>query len=201
MTFATEKIKAGRQPITVVELDLDTCSLTYGVGACTAAGAAADSCYNTRRTCQDTANFAQSTKTYRFCEPREGLPAGIDMIPCLKGSPQLAPAKITEGFGLGHHASVTINLQDFTRHDRGVDPYWATRATPAGGTYFGRLRARTPYYQGRTLRIRTGYMTTPWDWANFEDREYCYPHGRDHQPRQRRYFFSRGGPQSDRTDQ
>lgn len=174
MTFATEQVRAGREPVTVVELDLDTCSLTFSVGACTATGASGTECYNTRQTCQDPENYARTTKIYRFVEPVEGLPIGEDMIPCLTGAPRLAPTKITEEYGLGHRASVTVNLQDFTHHDRGIDPYVATRSyTPEEqGTFFGKLRARTPYYQGRIMRVRVGYLTDPFNWNNFEDREY-----------------------------
>lgn len=37
MTYAAEKVKAGRRPFSVVELDLDACSLTFGIAPCTAA--------------------------------------------------------------------------------------------------------------------------------------------------------------------
>ena len=36
MTFATEKLKAGRRKFEVVELDLDACSLTYSIAPCRA---------------------------------------------------------------------------------------------------------------------------------------------------------------------
>lgn len=173
MTYAAEKVKAGRLPVTVVELDLDTCSLTYGVAPCTATGSAGDECYNTRKTCQDPDNYTRTTQTIRFVEPVEGLPVGVSMIPCISGVKR-APARITQDFGLGHRASITVSLQDFTHHDRGVDPYVDNRSydPTAQGTYFGRLLARNPYYQGRTMRIRSGYLGDAWDWNNFQSAEY-----------------------------
>lgn len=166
MTYATEKLKLGRKPLVILELDLDTCAEVYGnaltspvTGACTAAGASGSECYNTQFTCQDVLNFSQTTKTYRFCEPVQGLPAGIEMIPSIV-SVTSAPTKITSDYGLGHRASITVTLQDHPHHDRGVDPYVSTRSynPETQGTYWGRLRARTPYYQGRTMRLRVGYM-------------------------------------------
>jgi len=79
MTYDTEKIKVGKQAITILELDLDACSLTYGNSPCTASGTAALKCFNTFGTCQDTANFAKTTKTFRFSDRvYDGLQAAGD---------------------------------------------------------------------------------------------------------------------------
>ena len=48
--------------------------------------------------------------------------------------------------------------------DVDIDPYAADRAAPASGTFWGRFRARNPYYEGRPLRIRSGYITQPFTW-------------------------------------
>ncbi|MEG7522196.1 MAG: hypothetical protein M3H12_03735 [Chromatiales bacterium] len=80
--------------------------------------------------------------------------------------------KIEPGKGLGLRGSVKIKLRDFTIHDRAADPYHATRTADAQGTFFGRLMARNPFYVGRTLRLRTGYITSPWNWDNFVTRTY-----------------------------
>ena len=55
----------GRKPITIVEIDVDFCALTYGTAPCTAALSAATprKCFNTFKTCQDQANFDQGTLT------------------------------------------------------------------------------------------------------------------------------------------
>lgn len=173
MTFDTEKIKSGRMPLTIVELDLDVCTLTYGSAPCTAAGAVGSECYNTRKTCQDAANYTKGTKTYRFCEPVENLPTGINMMPVLVKEKRTG-TKIEPGEGLGKRGIATLKFKDFPSHDRDIDPYVATRTydPAAQGTFWGKLIARNPYYQGRILRIRTAYITEPWDWANTEDRVY-----------------------------
>lgn len=211
MTYDTEKVRAGREPITLVELDLDYCQLTYGQSPCMAQlGATGNKlCYNTRATCQDPANYDPAVKTYRFCTAQAGLPLGLSAIPSVK-SVSLAPTKIEVEGGVGQRASVSIALQDHSFHDRGIDKYWrerfsveaaalqataggdalqantagdALQARPAsasssasgeelGGTYWGRLRARNPYYQGRVCRIRTGYVGTSYDLANFITRTY-----------------------------
>jgi hypothetical protein len=78
---------------------------------------------------------------------------------------------MTPGKGLGIRETVTVSLRDLMKHDRDQDPYHATRSA-AGGTWFGRLIARNPFYQSRVLRVRTGFLTKPFDWGNFQDREY-----------------------------
>lgn len=184
MTYASESARLGREPLVVAEIELPYCGLTFGVGLCTASGAAGTECFNTFRTCQDPLNFDSNngspagtlgtTKIYRLCEMRQGLPVGIDMIPCIE-SVDLAPTKIIIDDGLGHRASVTLVVSDFTHHDRGIDKYVATRSydPAAQGTYFGKLLARNKSsYLGRPLRLRVGYLTDPFDWANFQDRAY-----------------------------
>jgi len=171
MTYATESARLAREPFAVVELELDYCQEVYGVSPCTAALSAGNECYNTRKTCQDPANYNLGTKTYRFCEARNNLPAGVDMIPALMSPPTFTPTRIEPGKGLGFRGAVTIKIKDFPHHDRGIDPYVSTRAA-ASGTFFGRLLARNPYYVGRLIKVRQGYITDPFDWNNFEDRVY-----------------------------
>lgn len=186
MSFASESARLGREPLIVVEIDLPYCGLTYGSAPCTAAVGVTGSvkCFNTYKTCQDPTNFdgdgaspqavLGTTKTYRFCEMRQGLPVGVDMIPCIE-SVDLAPTKIIPDDGLGHRASITITLSDFTHHDRGIDKYVTERTyNPAAqGTYFGKLITRNKSsYLGRPLRIRVGYLTSPFDWNNFQTRAY-----------------------------
>lgn len=174
MTFAANQQLLGKEPITVVVLRVDACSLTYGVSPCTATGSAGDECYETRNTCQDPANYDKTTKDYTLCSSRANLPIGVDMIPCIDSEPQQAPTSITGGKGLGNRAVVSITLNDFTHHDRGTDPYWSTRAVGGedSGTYWGKWLARNQYYEGRTLIVKTGYITDPWDWDNFESEYY-----------------------------
>ncbi|MBL4709765.1 MAG: hypothetical protein JKY48_15130, partial [Flavobacteriales bacterium] len=174
MAYATEKNKLGGVPIVVTELDIDSCSLTYGTLPCTATGAVGSECYNTRKTCQDAANFTKTIKLYRFCQPLSDLPVTVDMIPAMSGVPSFTPGKITPGKGLGYRASISIKIKDFPYHDRGIDPYVATRSyTPENqGTFWGKFLARNPYFDDRIMRVRAGYLTDPWDWTNFLDHVY-----------------------------
>jgi len=174
MTFDAAKNVIGGIPVTVCEMDIDYCSLTYGVAPCTASGAPGTECYNTRATCQDVPNYTKIIKIYRFCDHINDLPVGIDMIPAVESQPVFTPGKLTPGKGLGYRSTVNIRVRDFPYHDRGIDKYVATRFYDAyeQGTYWGKFIARNPYTQGRIIRFRTGYVTEPWDWANFEDRVY-----------------------------
>ena len=158
MTLATERAKIGRKPITLVECDLDKCTLSYGVAPCTASLAAGFECYNTRKTCQDPANYTLGTKTYRFAENKGNLPADMGAIPCVKNV-SLTPTRIDPAKGLGYLASVTVEMIDMPHHDRGIDPYISTRSFSPRGSFFGKLNARNPYYKGRTLRVMSGYIS------------------------------------------
>jgi hypothetical protein len=174
MTYATSQQQLGKSPITVVVIQADTCTLTYGVSPCTASGAVGSECYNTRNTCQDPANYDKTTKDYTFCSSRANLPIGENMIPCIDKEPQQAPASITGGKGLGNRAVISITFNDFTHSDRGSDPYWETRAVGGedSGTFWGKWLARNIYYEGRTVIVKTGYINDPFSWDDFESEYY-----------------------------
>ena len=143
----------------------------YGVAECTAALAAGSECYNTRETCQDTINFVKKVpRTYQFAD---ALIPGENFLHCIASS-DLAPTVISPEKGLGLRASINVNFNDFSHHDRGVDPYVATRNyTPEDqGTYFGKLLARNAHYAGRPLRIKTGYVADTFDIQDFQTRHY-----------------------------
>jgi len=154
MSYDTEKKMLGREPTVVVELDLDYCSLGFGASPCSATG---EPCYNTLTTCKDSVNYTKTTKTYRMIDQEANIPIGEIMYPCVK-SVSYSPTKLTFGEGLAYRSKVSITLQDFNHHDRGIDPYQSQRAyDTTQGTFFGKLIARNSYYNGRTIRVRTGY--------------------------------------------
>jgi len=169
----SEKNKQGREPFEIVELDLDFCNNTFSNSPCTASGTAGTECYNTRNTCQDPDNYDAGVKTYRFCTAGGRLPLGEGLIPCLLSAGITSP-QINLSQSVGLKGSVRIELQDFTHHDLGVDPYVATRTyTPENqGTFFGKLKARNIYYQSRPVRVYKGYFTEPFDISNFDKYEY-----------------------------
>lgn len=173
MTYATESAKYGRIPTVFVEMDMDFCALRSGVGACTATETGDDKCYNTYSTCNDVPNFDKTTKTYVFSEQNADLPIGLSTIPLLK-SVNFASQEITPGKGLGVRGSVTTKFLDAPFPDTEIDPYWSERTydTTNSGTFWGKFKARNPYYENRVLRVRRGYLTAVFDWGNFVDSVY-----------------------------
>jgi len=154
-----------RQPLQIVEIDVDQCTLTYGSSPCTASGAAGTECFNSFKTCQDPDNFDRGTLTLRFSKNQKtGIKSEI-IWPALQSvstnPTRIALGRVDDKLGsLGKRARVTVNLKDFAWSDQVTDPYVSTRTyNPASqGTYFAKLRARNPYYYGRALRVRNGYV-------------------------------------------
>ena len=167
---------AGRQPFSYVELDMDFCTTVFGTSPCTATGSGDAKCFNTFATCKDTANFSRVTRTYRFCSTSGGkVPVGLDAIPCLVGI-NITPAVIDAGKGLGLRASCEITLRDFPHSDIRIDLYVDGRTyIPINqGSFFGKFKARNPYYNGRVMRVYSGYLEDDgsFDISNFEKRTY-----------------------------
>lgn len=182
MSYASEATKVGRKPFSVVELELDFCSLTFGVGPCPAVGAGDAKCYNTRTTCQAAALAAYdaqypNSRTYAFHDPVAGKFVGYNgpvvMVPALERV-EFTPGKLADGHGLGTRGAVSITLNDFPHHDRGVDPYVSGRTyNPATqGTFFGKLLARNQLFNGRPLRVLTGFIGTSGGVGNFKTRNF-----------------------------
>lgn len=138
MTYAAESRRPGRQPITLAELHLDRCTLTFGTSPCEAVlGVTGTSyCYNTRATCQDPDNYSPTPCAYRFCSPSAPLPVIISgdspaafeapVVPSLRDA-TFTPAAIDVSGGLGQRAAVSLNFDDHAHHDRWFDPYWRLR--------------------------------------------------------------------------
>lgn len=169
----SDRSTIGREPLTIVEIDADFCALRYGetnaAGTCPAV-LGVDSeikCHNTLFSCPVQDSFALDTLTLRFCVPMEdiGLPKTTVVIPSLI-SVDTVPTEINVGAGdedvspLGRRASITATFRDHPYHDRLVDPYWDERAYDpmTRGAFWAKWLARNPYYQGRALRVREGYV-------------------------------------------
>jgi len=151
-----------REPISLVEIDRDICSLTYGVGPCTATGTP---CYNTWHTCQVRPVFAVTTQVIRFAKPSANIPMSFDAIPSVR-STTTSPTELNVGDvdassgPLGKRAQATITLEDHPYSDALTDPYVSQRSSNpfAVGTFWTKLKARWPIAKGRALRIRDGYI-------------------------------------------
>ena len=164
-----------RKALRYVEIDLPVCSRTYGVAPCTASVPTTgdDKCFNCRATCQDLANYNETTATIRFAEDTGFNPTDIEALPCIE-SVSYTPGRISLGQDLGQRSSVSITFSDFPHSDAGtgLDPYYAARAYDpyTQGTFWGRFRARQPYIKGATLRLINGYVGD--DLADMETRTF-----------------------------
>ena len=144
-----------------IEIDIDYCSLTYGVAPCTASipTTGAIKCFNTLATCQDRPHFSNAPVTLRFAVPTNYLPSSIDCIPDIK-SIAFEPAVISLGTDLGQRATLTVSFNDHRHSDTGAgfDKYLADRPYDpyTRGTFFGKFAARQPFVRGRPLRWITG---------------------------------------------
>lgn len=151
----------------VLEVDRDTCLNTYGSAPCTAAGGTGNECYNTYATCQDKANFTRGVKTDKFCSRGQVVP-GETVRPYIADNAAVTPTEIQPGKGLAMRSQTSIKLVDEPCPDHLEDPYAATRATPAQGTFWARYLARNPNLVGRPARVRRGYVVQPFTWDTFQ---------------------------------
>jgi tail fiber adhesin Gp38 len=149
--------------VTVVEIDVTVCALTYGVAPCTAAipTTGTRKCFNTLRTCQDRVHFAEQTMTLRFMRP-SGEVDSFDGIPIL-GNVSVTPQVLDPGVSIGQRESVSVTFEDCEHSDAGFDKYLADRGyeTYKRGTFWGRFRARIPSLQGCALRVKRGMVGQP----------------------------------------
>jgi hypothetical protein len=165
------------EPVTLVEVDLDRCTRTFGAAPCTAALSAEvpRKCFNTFGTCSAKAAFLSAPVPMTFAENRPGLPASDLTFPFLESVSQITATVNIAGSdenmgGLGRRATVAVVLRDHPHNDQGLDLYRAGRVSgsaqwggagydpAARGTFFGKLKARWPHYSGRAMRIREGYL-------------------------------------------
>ena len=147
--------------ITLVEIDLDRCSLTYGQAPCTASIPATGDikCFNCFATCQDQANYAQETVTARYSTASSRLSTDFEVIPNIE-KVSIRPAKLELGESIGVRASINIDFRDERFPDTGPegDRYLSDRDYDPyeRGTYWGKFRARWPYVKGSSIRLIRG---------------------------------------------
>lgn len=164
-----------REPLTIIEIDMDRCTRVWGTLPCTAALAAdvPRKCFNTFGTCRAKDAFLSAPYTLRFCEPRPNLPKGEILFPFLDRVSQITAtvniAGSDESLGpLGRTATVKARFRDAPHNGMNMDPYRAERISGAAqwggvgvqpaGSYFGKLRATWPHYTGRPFRVLEGYI-------------------------------------------
>jgi hypothetical protein len=175
MTYDVARQQFTREKFYLVELHAPYCGLTYGVAPCTASGPT--KCYNTFTTCQDVPNFTPSDKVYRFCSARSPIPPGVPNLTMASvQSVNFTAPSIDVTGGLGVRASVAITLADGPSGDIGIDKYISDRTyiPHKQGTYWGKWRARNPYYEDLRLTVWSGFLNTDgsFSYDNMQRREY-----------------------------
>ena len=166
----------GRNPVTLLEVDLPYCTRTYGVAPCAAAlgttGAA--KCFNSLATCQDRTNYDEGVKTVTFAYSQDGNPDIPGIFPALQ-SVSSRPGELNlsgidpQKSALGVRARVNARMQDFANNDTWLDKYQAERVSGAAllsgigydpeerGQFLARMFVRFPFYDGLPVRVRRGY--------------------------------------------
>ena len=112
--------------VNYVEIDLPKCSLTYGVAPCAAilGTTGTKKCFNTRKTCQDIANYTETTETLRLSQATLDLDPDIIAIPNIIGI-EYTPSELSLGESIGARAVCTVTCNDHPTPDTG----------PAGDKY------------------------------------------------------------------
>lgn len=171
-------MSSNKQPISIIELDMDYCALSFGVGDCTASlgGSITHKCFNTFYTCPVQQLFDKTSLTYRFVQPRTQYPKGATTFPCLldvsDSSAQVNIAGADDRLdSLGKRAQISATFMDFPYHDRFMDKYQSERISGDAqldgvgynprekGTFWTKFKARNPNYAGRPMRKLEGFLT------------------------------------------
>jgi hypothetical protein len=144
------------------------------IGGCPESGSGDTRCFGTRATCNATQFYDPEDKVYRHAEPRPNVPPSAATLSDIR-SVSVDPSSATLGEGLGVRGKVKVSFQDAPDHDRLTDPFVGGRtyAPMSRGTYWGKWLARNLYRQNRTMRLKSGYIGTPFDLTNdFQTRSY-----------------------------
>jgi len=148
-----------KEKIYIVEIDVPSCSLVYGQGACTANGTGDAKCFNTLASCQVLGAYNEVKKTYRYCEQLSPHPVGLEAVPNLN-SVSISPAQIQIDGGLGVRSNLSLSFVDHPASDLDADPYVMGRTYDPylRGTYWAKFRARNPFYQNSATRLISAYL-------------------------------------------
>lgn len=171
----------GTHTISLFEIDQPFCNKTYGTttaaGTCAAVlgTTGAHKCYNTRKTCQDAANYDPGVRTLRFARSQGGLLKYGPLIPSIaEDGISTTPGMINlasmnkSGASLGAREAVTITFDDHQHSDHLVDKYRLERETGAAsipsapfrpkkrGTFWGKWLSRNPYWVRYPCRLYEG---------------------------------------------
>lgn len=155
--YTTEANKFDRRVQWLVEMDLDRCSLNYTTAPCTATDAGNGSrCFYTFATCQDQANFAKTTKTWRFCLANvpwldTASPAYPYLLDWIAVPQRIDPSKLVT-----FPEKIKLEMRyDWLPTPMDRDKTLFNTGTP--GEFWRVLFARHRNYQGKPVRIKRGF--------------------------------------------
>lgn len=166
------------QPFSFIEIELDYCALTFGVGQCRAT-LSADTpykCFNMYNTCGDRERYSKSSLVFRYCQESAILPQNMVIFPVIASLEYTSPHVNLAGADpdkkpLGTRGTIAVTMNDFPYHDRFYDKYEPQRYSGAAqfngvsetqqniSTHFAKLAARCPFYAGRPIRLVEGTIT------------------------------------------
>ena len=180
----------GDRIVTVVEIDIDYCGLTFGMGTCPASLGEINprKCYNTFPTCKAKSAYSKTVKTLKFCESTYPIKNGnyIPALVSVGGREQevnIAGFKSNIG-ALGTRASVNVVFNDFPDRDTLTDKYWAGRMDGTAqideppydpierGSFWTKFKSRNTNYAGRELRVFHGVINDYGDFVPSYSRAY-----------------------------
>lgn len=154
----------------LVEIDLDRCDETYTQGACTAADAGDGArCYYSFPTCQDSANFNKTTRTYRFCLNDVPWPDSATAVyPLLKKLLRIPQRVNTRSF-FSFPDSLTLDFyRDWSPPAADSDKGAGFFNTGSAGEFWRNLFSRNRNYSGRAVRIYRGFDASGFVYSDFE---------------------------------
>jgi len=165
-------------PVTIVEIDQDYCTRTFGTSPCLAAltGTTVRKCYNTWATCKYKAAYNKGVNTLSFVTKNSGMPVGENYIPALVSASGRSGTVNVAGsddrmFALGVRTTVAAKMVDFADSDTLTDKYFAERISGAAqtdeggyspkdrGSFWSKWKSRNPNYAGRPMRIIQGTLS------------------------------------------
>lgn len=176
-----ERESIGRQPVEYIIIYRDSCSLTYGEGACEAklGETGSHKCFNTISTCQFKDAYTRNFQKDYFFSPEnlssKPIPGNHIRLPFLR-SVSYTPTTINPAGAnknmqpLGKRATISVTLEDANPFDFSQDKYFLERLDGTAqedsqgydpdekGTFFGKYFARNQYLWGRRIEWITGYL-------------------------------------------
>lgn len=165
MTIQSTQL-AGSDVFSVVEIETQHCSLTYGSAPCTASLNDASACFKTRNVlndCQDVPNFNPDVKSYFFTDKDNSTI--IDGHRPLLKNVTFAPSKLPPRGGLANVSKVKFTFIDEPDTDLDTDDNILDRTYIAReqGTFWGKFKARNSFLQGQKIKYKVTFFNSDGD--------------------------------------